>query len=98
MRNRCPEHWRAYEQRRRLPESDRKLHRALREAHVLNEGLVCPGWRREPHAVASIEDLVVDHVTPRSKGGATGPRRVLCRSCNAAKRATVDEDRPLGFA
>ena len=57
------------------------LSRQLRQQWVEQHGWVCPGWHREPHDAT---DLVVDHVTPRSRHQLT----VLCRSCNSRKSAT----------
>jgi 5-methylcytosine-specific restriction endonuclease McrA len=34
-------------------------------------------------------DLTADHVIPVIDGGATGPLRVLCRSCNSRHGATL---------
>jgi 5-methylcytosine-specific restriction endonuclease McrA len=33
-------------------------------------------------------DLTIDHLIPASLGGANGPVRVLCRSCNGRRGAT----------
>lgn len=50
--------------------------------------MVCPGWERPAHQA---EELTADHVLPTSRGGAqSGTLRVLCRTCNSARRATLD--------
>lgn len=42
----------------------------------------------------STTDLTADHVIPLARGGVNeGPRRVLCRSCNARKGKRVDDAR-----
>lgn len=57
------------------------LSRKLRAAHVEQHGWVCPGWHTPPHPAT---DLVVDHVTARSRHAL----QVLCRTCNSRKSAT----------
>lgn len=60
--------------------------RADRARHVAIHGAVCPGWRRTPHQVA-VSDLTSDHLLPLALGGdVLGATRVLCRSCNSARR------------
>lgn len=58
----------------------RSFSRALREAHVIEHGHVCPGWDRDSHELEDGGGLVVDHDVG-----------VLCRSCNAVKAATFDK-------
>lgn len=83
MVNRCPEHQRGHE----TTPAERRTFRDLRERWVASNGLVCPGWRRDAHAVSSLADLTVDHVVARVHGGKFGPLAVLCRSCNSSKAA-----------
>lgn len=60
--------------------------RADRARHLATVGPICPGWRRDPHRVRP-EDLTDDHVVPIVAGGALlGETRVMCRSCNSARR------------
>lgn len=69
-----------------IPHAERKRRRLLREEHVARHGLVCPGYARPPHRVASIRELSADHITPTSMGGPMdGPLRVLCARCNAGR-------------
>jgi 5-methylcytosine-specific restriction protein A len=53
----------------------------IRTQWVTTHGWVCPGWHRPTHPS---HDLVVDHVTARSRHALA----VLCRSCNSRKSAT----------
>jgi 5-methylcytosine-specific restriction endonuclease McrA len=39
----------------------------------------------------STTDLTADHIIPISEGGAGGPRRVLCRTCNSSRGANTDD-------
>nr|WP_062336168.1 hypothetical protein [Herbidospora sakaeratensis] len=56
--------------------------------HVEQFGAVCPGWERPSHPA---DDLTADHILPPGRGGAeNGPLRVLCRTCNSARRAELD--------
>jgi 5-methylcytosine-specific restriction endonuclease McrA len=38
----------------------------------------------------STSDLTADHIVPISKGGALGPLRVLCRTCNSRRGSDPD--------
>jgi 5-methylcytosine-specific restriction protein A len=58
----------------------RHAHAAI-ATHRAQHGDTCPGWARQPHAIAPSQ-WVCDHDL--------GP---LCRSCNARKAATVDKAR-----
>lgn len=61
----------------------KKISREMRQAHVRQYGLVCPGYgKRGQHRVAHFRDLTVDHVIAGSREGGLV---VLCRSCNASK-------------
>jgi len=91
MANRCLAHQHAHE----TTPTERRAFRRLREEWVASHGLVCPGWQRGAHAVASIADLTVDHVIARVHGGKHGPLAVLCRSCNSSKAASGPA---VGFA
>lgn len=78
--------------------------RQLRQAYVATHGryvevetpagaqrrlvVPCPGFEVPEHLV-SPEALTVDHVRPRDSTP-TAELRVLCRSCNSRKGATVD--------
>lgn len=76
----CPKH-------RRAPASwaERRQSTDLRQAWVAMHGLICPGWNRPAHPVASVGDLTLDHLTPVALGGRDGAVGVLCRSCNASR-------------
>lgn len=64
-------------------------------AWVAQNGLLCPGYERPPHPAG---DLTADHVVPEALGGAPdGPLRVLCRSCNSARGASMSELRAPGL-
>ena len=65
----------------------RTLRAKVLSAWVRENGWLCPGWRKPPHQVEP-GALVLDHVIPRSRGGAALDRRnlsPLCRSCNSSK-------------
>jgi Restriction endonuclease len=66
----------------------RRLRAELIGKWVAEYGYVCPGWQRPSHTA---RELTLDHVIPLSKGGASHPDnlRVLCKSCNSAKRDRV---------
>lgn len=56
--------------------------------HVEQFGWVCPGWQKPAHPA---EKLTADHVLPTGRGGdPSGPLRVLCRSCNSSRQASLD--------
>ncbi|MEU3899750.1 hypothetical protein [Streptomyces sp. NPDC045251] len=64
-------------------------------AHVQQFGRVCPGWQREAHPA---DDLTADHEVPVGAGGREGgPLRVLCRSCNSARGASMAHVRVPGL-
>ncbi len=58
----------------------------LKQAWVAQYGLLCPGYKRAAHQVSTISQLSGDHVVPVVRGGRHGPMRVLCISCNSARR------------
>lgn len=58
-----------------------RLSKQLRAEWVAQHGWVCPGWETHAHPAT---DLVVDHITARSRQAL----QVLCRSCNSRKSAT----------
>jgi 5-methylcytosine-specific restriction protein A len=62
----------------------RKIRAKVLAAHQKAWPGICPGWQREPHLS---DDLTVDHVKPKSKGGTDELEnlQVLCRPCNSAK-------------
>lgn len=77
--------------------AEARRRRELVEKHVAEHGQVCPGdpsspdpWRRVPHRPAG--GLTADHVVPQSRGGQTGPLRVLCRGCNGARGARLGNE------
>lgn len=67
----------------------RQLRNRLVRDHVARYGWSCPGWQRDPHPAT---DLQGDHRRPLRYGGAlldAGNVAILCKSCNARKRATL---------
>jgi hypothetical protein len=86
-RGRCPDCRRTYERNksrtRRRTAAERRRRQALIAAYVRENGWVCPGFEREPHAS---DDLTADHLEPQAHGGRPeGAIRVLCRSCNSRR-------------
>lgn len=80
--SRCPTHT------RRNTNAETVRRRTTVQAHRAQHGDWCPGWRRPSHPAT---DLTADHITPVAAGGAeAGPLDVLCRSCNSAKRDSID--------
>ncbi|QIJ62560.1 HNH endonuclease [Streptomyces sp. JB150] len=78
-----------YTRRERIRRAD-----AVR-AWVAENGLVCPGWQRDPHPAG---DLTADHIVPPGAGGSeAGELRVLCRSCNSARGASMADRRVPGL-
>ncbi|MEU1596193.1 hypothetical protein ABZ468_25875 [Streptomyces sp. NPDC005708] len=64
-------------------------------AWVAENGLVCPGWQRDPHPA---DDLTADHIVPPGAGGSeAGALRVLCRSCNSARGSSMADRRVPGL-
>lgn len=64
-------------------------------AWVAQNGLMCPGYERSAHPA---DDLTADHVVPEAVGGAPdGQLRVLCRSCNSSRGASMAELRAPGL-
>ena len=54
---------------------------------VAQQGAVCPGWQRPPHAVDPGQ-LTADHPHAVAAGGQESQAHsVLCRSCNSSKGA-----------
>ena len=63
----------------------RKLRKVVVKEWVMDNGWLCPGWRKPRHAA---RPLTVDHIVPLVGGGAPYDRanlRVLCRPCNSRK-------------
>lgn len=77
--------------RRRRPPATSAETRRRRETvaeWIARNGIVCPGWRCEPHAVTPPNILTADHIAPHAVTGTDdGPLRVLCRSCNSRRGA-----------
>lgn len=95
--SRCARHADTHERSRRRGRRQpwyggdwRKVSKRAREEHVARHGLTCPGYGVPAHRVDSIDDLTLDHVTPRSTSGGL---QVLCRSCNGRKGGSDDRKR-----
>jgi len=54
-------------------------------AWIEQHGLVCPGYRKPPHPVASRRELDADHVVPVSVGGEHGPSASAARACRPSE-------------
>lgn len=69
----------------------KRIAHAAIDDHVATHGLICPGWGRPPHPVASAADFTADHIVARASGGTDDPSNVavLCRPCNSAKRDRI---------
>ena len=66
----------------------RRSRRDIAEHRALH-GDWCAGWRRPSHHAS---DLTDDHLDPLNGGGDPfGATRVLCRSCNSAKRDRAND-------
>ena len=94
--SRCDEHQAAWDRRREAQRGtstergyDNKWRRTARKAvddWKASQGDWCPGYRVPPHASS---DLTADHIVSKAQGGTGEPDNVavLCRGCNARKRA-----------
>jgi 5-methylcytosine-specific restriction endonuclease McrA len=74
-----------------------RLSKRLIARHVGQFGWACPGDGPD-HPAHPTRDLTLDHVIPLRLGGAPldeANLRVLCRSQNSAKGATVASTKPL---
>jgi len=62
----------------------RAIRQAVLDRHIALYGPVCPGYGRPSH---ESDDLTVDHVVPKARGGGDHPSNlaVLCRGCNSSK-------------
>lgn len=70
---------------------ERKRRQSAVTAWVARNGWICPGWQRPAHPS---HDLTADHLVPVARGGADGPLRVLCRSCNSSRGVGGGGDEP----
>lgn len=68
--------------------AERRRMAAAVQSWIAAHGTICMGHGRGAHMVAARE-LTADHVIPISQGGAGGPLRVLCRSCNSRRGAEM---------
>jgi 5-methylcytosine-specific restriction protein A len=74
------------DQRPRVSAEDERRRRVV-DTWRTTYGDLCPGWGVDAHRSA---DLTADHVVPVAAGGSEqGDLTVLCRACNARKRASV---------
>lgn len=82
----CPRHRRVSPTTRRSAGERKRRAQAVADWIAIH-GWVCPGWHCPPH---ESRDLTADHMTPVAWGGGDGPLRVLCRSCNSRRGASID--------
>lgn len=93
--SRCPECAQHVEARRTRAKRQRRPYthaEQVRRAKAVAKwqatfGNVCPGWRRDAHAVQLPNILTADHGFAVGSGGREdGPLSVLCRDCNSTKQ------------
>jgi 5-methylcytosine-specific restriction protein A len=90
---RCQSCAQRFQRRKDARRPERRSHAAIASnaelvaEHRATIGDWCPGWKHPAHPSA---DLVADHIIPVSAGGSEfGERRVLCRSCNGRRQASL---------